>query len=166
MENSNVTPASATLVNRKVNARNAMTSNPIRLSFSRPRFTTDGNVTTCELHYKIKHTDTVRVRKDRSGLISMISFGDTEFDDRKYVSTGQAVCSANDAFDKRTGRRIAQARAEENAYRDASAHVAKFRMDLIHELDSAEEFMKKSAGVINHNKTFVKEIGDNLDSKN
>ena len=133
-------------MNTNVNTETAnQISNPIKLSFTRPRFTTNGNKITCTLEYKV-------CNQDRYKYLSVISFNSLGL---RKAAVGEAVCSPNDKFDKKTGRRIAQARAEAAAYCDVRNAARQHRLNLLRALDESEDFITRADRIISHNKDFV-----------
>lgn len=134
--------------------------NPIRLSFERPQFKTEGNTVTCELRYSIVNEPRA-IYGENNALTSFVGIGmQRAFRQPVNVATGSAVCSETDSFDKVTGRRIAQARAEAAAYLDARNVMRQHFKNLHKSMLEAEAFMTKADGVIAHNKEFVKKIGN------
>lgn len=135
--------------------------NPIRLSFERPQFKTEGNTVTCELRYSIVNEPRVIYNGENNELTSFVGVGmQRAFRHPMNVATGSAVCSETDNFNKVTGRRIAQARAEAAAYLDARNVMRQHFKNLHKSILEAEAFMNKADGVIAHNKEFVKKIGN------
>ena len=78
------------------------------------------------------------------------------------VAKGVSVCSDEDAFDVVVGKKISAARAESNAYNNASEIVAgrlRRTSDMLMALNTmGVAFVQKSADVIYHNKNYI----DNL----
>lgn len=141
--------------------------NPICLSFDRPQFKTEGNKITCDLRYIIVNEPRA-IYDSNCYMNSFVGVGIQRRQRRADLystATGVAVCSPDDAFDKKTGRRIAQARAEAAAYREAHAIVSKHLNNLRKSIDEAYQFMDKADSVIEHNKDFVEKIGAAVEKK-
>ena len=140
-------------------------SNPVRLSFDRPQFKTEGNQITCRLNYSIVNNPRY-LTDDNGAFVSGIRIGQVKEKNSYHIfsATGVAVCSNNDKFDKVTGRRIAQARAEAKAYTDARNVLRNYRKMLLRSLDEADAFLDKATTIIAHNKSFIHEQGDNAES--
>lgn len=148
---------------RNTNSNSKRIDNPVRLSFDRPQFKTEGNTITCRLNYSIVNNPRY-LTDDKGAFVSGIRVGDEKGAYRGYSATGVAICNSNDKFDKVTGRRIAQARAEAKAYIDARNALRNHREMLLRSLDETDAFLDKAATIIAHNKYFVREQGDNAES--
>lgn len=142
------------------NSNSIRVDNPIRLSFDRPQFKTEGNTITCRLNYAIVNNPRYNFDEMTGAFVSGVKVGDVKGSARTRSSVGVARCSANDEFDKTTGRRIAQARAEAAAYADARNLVRSHRAMLMRAISETDEFIDKASGVITHNKSFVNAQGN------
>ena len=77
----------------------------------------------------------------------------------KVRSTGIAVCSKKDEFDKLQGRRIARARAELNAYAAYRFRLLKF-IDFIYDefTNSLYDTLDNITGYIDHQKDYIRTL--------
>ena len=120
----------------------------IKLSFSRPKYQTVGNTVHCTLQY------TVNVPGSYSDVVAVVAN-----DKLTFTSTGKATCGSIDVFNKQIGRKIANARAEAKAYKQAQALINKQVKEVIKRYyDMTLEFDEKADFVQRHNVEYVNEI--------
>ena len=126
-------------------------SNKIKLSFSRAKYKTVGNTVYCTLQY------TVNVPGASSEMI--VTFMPNDY--AVYTATGKATCSGNDVFNKQIGRKIANARAEAKAYKQAQALINKQVKEVIRKYyDMVLEFDEKADFIQKHDAEYVAEISN------
>lgn len=110
----------------------------MKLSIFKTTYLVEDNIITCIINYKIKLND---------GLTKTI-----------YSSKGIARCNNEDKFDFETGKKIALARAESNAYKYhkkiCNKHIATYESRL-KELNS---FKDKAIACIEHNDGYIKNL--------
>lgn len=135
--------------------------NDIKIKFGKPKFVTMNSAVQCILTYRIEvpeFTSWQSKETSSDGQVSKVS-AYMSFDFDNNVSVGYAICHPTDTFDKHTGRKIAQARAEVNAYRHAQMLVDKYIGGVLTMLgNAAESFYVKSEYVIKHDKDYIKEM--------
>lgn len=139
------------------------TRKDIKLSFSKPKFQTNGNKIICKLNYHINIPNMFlaepymvdgKIMEDAAQVQTLFDLG------LMHTATGKAVCSSSDEFDKKTGRAIAVARAEAKAYKHAKLLVRKhikYVVDFYN--DAVLAFEAKADSVQRHNKEYVEEKG-------
>lgn len=80
--------------------------------------------------------------------------------EKSFQSFGVAYCSPENIFDPEIGRKIARARAEDNAYKEAEKrleNIVRFFADYSLKI---WEFFEKSNKCITHNTEYIKTVGD------
>lgn len=137
--------------------------NDIKLSFERPQYQTNDREVKCTLKYRIQVP--VMYQNDerwtRNGYNPHYVAGTVQFELGDFHTvTGKAVCNSEDAFDKKTGREIAEARAEAKAYKHAEKLVKKYVMTVAEAYTNmALAFEAKADYVQRHNAEYSAEIG-------
>lgn len=133
-----------------------------KLSFERPRYSCDPKTNTvrCELSYTINSPMLVSQDSEKyQGVFRELAVNPCL---GGGTVVGTAVCSAEDTFDKHTGREIAEARAEQLAYSEAAsiidAYISKM---LAFYTEAYNQFMVKAAHVVGHNIKYVAKLGGN-----
>ena len=137
-----------------------LTRHDVKVSFlGRPKFETKGNEVKCTLLYEVRIPAFCLRYNNPNGTYNKESYFETYCSQAKAVGT--AKCSANDSFDKETGRSIAAARAEAIAYRDARNFIQNYVLKPMAEvMDSCSKFVGKAEYVINHDAEYAKEMGN------
>jgi hypothetical protein len=137
--------------------------NDIKVSFDRPKYVTEGNKVTCTLNYRVNvpgfRHDEAKMTVKGYNPKAVQAYGDFDLGDM-HTATCVAVCSPTDEFSKKTGREIAEARAEAKAYKHAAILVKKFVKTVADAYASMSlEFEAKADYVQRHNKEYVAETG-------
>jgi hypothetical protein len=137
--------------------------NDIKVSFDRPKYITEGNKVKCTLNYRVNvpgfRHDEDRVTVKGYNPVAVNTYGDFDLGD-KHTAVGVAMCSPGDEFNKKTGREIAEARAEAKAYKHAAKLVKRFVKSVADAYaNMALEFEAKADYVQRHNKEYVAETG-------
>jgi len=142
--------------------------NKIKLSFTRPKFTKNGNKITCQLKYRIvvPSVNSCSSHKSLGNDSAVVTdFGCGVYNNSVnipsdfFVATGVAVCNEGDTFDNNLGRKMAEARAESAAYSHAAPIVKKYVQSLAEDLlNMSYDFAAKSDGVRRHNKEYVNDL--------
>lgn len=138
--------------------------NDIKVTFDRPKYVTEGNKVTCTLNYRIlvpsfqhedrQYTDSRGYNPTAVRAIAGFALGDM------HSAVGVAQCSPDDTFDKKTGREIAEARAEAKAYKHAAILVKKFVQKVaLAYVDMAYNFEAKADCIQRHDKEYVLSMG-------
>lgn len=73
---------------------------------------------------------------------------------------GVAKCCAEDMFDVERGKRIAMARAENNAYKNALKHLEEIYEHLLLHIKAIVNFEKKTIGQCTHNVDYIESINN------
>lgn len=134
----------------------------IKLSFAKPSFTvnTAKRTVTCVLRYTINIPEMFSVansgrsKKPASG----ISVGQCFVENS---AVGIAICCPDDKFCPKIGKEIAEARAESQAYKDASKHMADVYSAIAEKFsDYSLEFATRGARIVEHNDAYIKSISN------
>ena len=79
----------------------------------------------------------------------------------KYIkATGIATCSKDDVFDENRGKRIALARAENDAYNFSKKYLKDYQRFVVNLNDSINYFYDKATRANAHNREYVKGLSD------
>lgn len=108
----------------------------IKLSFGTPSFSIEGTTTTC--HLPVRPSD---------------SLGEGMF-----VSIASATLKEGDTYDEAIGKKVALAKAESHAYRVIAAVLKKEIIDLESLIQSANRFIEKANGVVEHNQNYINQF--------
>ncbi len=73
---------------------------------------------------------------------------------------GVATCSPDDEFDENRGKRIALAKAENEAYNLAKKHLVDYQRFLEDANEAVIDFYEKAARATNHNKEYIMGLSD------
>lgn len=73
---------------------------------------------------------------------------------------GKATCHADDEFDVERGKRIAMAKAENNAYRLANNYLKNYAKELKFYLNGIEEFEDKAMRTCHHNTLYMEGVSN------
>lgn len=137
--------------------------NNIKISFDRPKYVTENNRVKCTLNYRINvpefnhNEDRFTVKGYNPGAIQ--TYGQFDLGE-VHTATGVAICGPDDNFSKKTGREIAEARAEAKAYKHANKLIKKFIKSVVDAYSGMIlEFEAKADYVQRHNEEYVAEVG-------
>ena len=120
----------------------------IKLSFSRAKNQTVGNTVYCTLQY------TVNVPGAYSDAIVIVPN-----EKLTYTVTGKATCNGGDVFNKQLGCKIANARAEAKAYKQAQVLMNKQVKEVVKKYyDMVLEFDEKADFIQRHDAEYVVEL--------
>lgn len=108
----------------------------IKLSFGAPTFEINGTTTTCNLP-----------------VYPSVCLGQSAF-----VSIASATLKEGDTYDEAIGKKVALAKAESHAYRVISAVLKKEITDLESLIQSANRFIEKANGVVEHNQNYINQF--------
>lgn len=79
---------------------------------------------------------------------------------KPFVVISVAKCSGNDKFDIDRGKRIAMAKAENNAYKRATKLLNEDYKHLVFITDAMRNFSEKAVGQIEHNEDYIDSVGN------
>lgn len=135
----------------------------IRVSFERPQYQTNGNQVKCTLKYRIQvpemnHYEQPLTEKgyNPARVQAACGFDLGDF----HTAVGVARCNQDDTFNKKTGREIAEARAEAKAYKHAQKLVKKYVATAVKAYaDMILAFDAKSDHIQRHNAEYTAELG-------
>ena len=137
--------------------------NDIKISFDRPKYVTENKKVKCILTYRINVPSFVH-EEDRFPAkgynpAAVRSCGEFYLGD-ELTATGVATCGPEDRFDKKTGREIAEARAEAKAYKHAEKLLKKYVKTVVDAYsDMLLAFEAKADCVQRHNAEYTAEVG-------
>ena len=128
-------------------------SDKIKLSFSRAKYHTDGNVVYCTLQYTVRVPWATSTPKDNGvGLDTFLNLG-------VYSAVGKATCNGSDVFDKQLGRDISNARAEAKAYKQAKLLVNKYVKEVAKTYyNMSLEFEERADYIQRHDAEYIAEL--------
>ena len=135
----------------------------IKISFDRPKYVTENKKVKCTLTYHINVPSFVH-SEDRFSAKGYNSaavhiYGEFELGD-ELTATGVATCGPEDSFDKKTGREIAEARAEAKAYKHAEKLLKKYVKTVVDAYsDMLLAFEAKADCVQRHNAEYTADVG-------
>lgn len=108
----------------------------IKLSFGAPTFEINGTTTTCNLP-----------------VYPSVCLGQNAF-----VSIASATLKEGDTYDEAIGKKVALAKAESHAYRVIAAVLKREIIDLESLIQSANRFIEKANGVVEHNQNYINQF--------
>lgn len=108
----------------------------IKLSFGAPTFEINGTTTTCNLP-----------------VYPSVCLGQSAF-----VSIASATLKEGDTYDEAIGKKVALAKAESHAYRVIAAVLKREVIDLESLIQSANRFIEKANGVVEHNQNYINQF--------
>lgn len=146
---------------------NETTRHDIKVSIVRRKFETFEDMVRCEIQYILKVPETcisVRNKKLKPGHKVDVNVRNTYIFEtsetpRVLIAEGFACCRSDDKFNKVTGRRIAQARATVEMYRQAKELLRRYVVPTAETVLSAyNDFENKADSVITKDKQFIQEM--------
>ena len=137
--------------------------NNIKISFDRPKYVTENNKVKCILTYRINVPSFVhdedRFPAKGYNPAAVHSCGEFYLGDER-TATGVATCGPEDSFDKKTGREIAEARAEAKAYKHAEKLLKRYVKTVVDAYSNMLlAFEAKADCVQRHNAEYTAEVG-------
>ena len=87
------------------------------------------------------------------------------FSNKSFIGKGIAKCHKDDIFDIERGKRIALAKAENDAYYKASTYVFKEIEKIYDYVKRMEIFLKKSDNCNEHNLSYIESVSDPQNSR-
>ena len=137
--------------------------NNIKISFDRPKYVTENKKVKCILTYRINVPSFVH-DEDRFSAkgynpAAVHSYGEFYLGE-ELTAIGVATCGPEDSFDKKTGREIAEARAEAKAYKHAEKLLKKYVKTVVDAYSNMLlAFEAKADCVQRHNAEYTAEVG-------
>ena len=137
--------------------------NDIKISFDRSKYVTENKKVKCILTYRINVPSFVhsedRFSAKGYNLAAVHIYGEFELGE-ELTATGVATCGPEDSFDKKTGREIAEARAEAKAYKHAEKLLKRYVKTVVDAYsDMLLAFEAKADCVQRHNAEYTAEVG-------
>lgn len=94
------------------------------------------------------------------------NYYDTVFIPQHYCKcVGVAKCHKDDEFDIERGKRIAMAKAENDAYKKASEYLMKYYKEILFFFISIGDFMEKCNNCCEHNEDYIISVSDKTHEK-
>lgn len=79
---------------------------------------------------------------------------------KTILAIGIATCSPDDEFDANRGKRIALAKAENEAYNLAKKYLSAYLKFLKDDINAIENFYDKAGRAVKHNKEYIQGLSD------
>lgn len=127
-----------------------MSRRDIKLVFDAPQYTIaeNNNAVICHLTCKIEAPEALKYGYECYNLYPL----------ERTVYKGVAIAKDNDAFDVNVGKKVALAKAENQAYRRFANYLSRFYKTLNDAADAIKAFDAKSKKVVNHNISYMRKF--------